>query len=197
MNSDEVWLLQLWSGAIGSFVAAILGGLVALIVVRLTNRQQRRNAIEVREIDAVAEFLSTVESVIRTFTNLEKYQPNETSVDLSRALLKLHLAGPGLRELAAALDYWPTSITNLCISYHLAVVREVKLPINVRKVMSDVSVEATVGLRHWFDDSRAAKAQHLVMVHRLTEEMRQTILRIDDALDAQEAANLKAANPAN
>lgn len=42
MNSDEIWLLQLWSGAIGSFVGAVIGGLVALIVVSLANRHQKR-----------------------------------------------------------------------------------------------------------------------------------------------------------
>lgn len=67
MNSDEIWLLQLWSGAIGSFVAAVLGGLVALVVVRLTNSQQRRLAAEARERAAIADLLAATGAMLKKY----------------------------------------------------------------------------------------------------------------------------------
>ncbi|WP_104174857.1 hypothetical protein [Arthrobacter sp. Y81] len=40
LNGDQ-WL-QLWSGTVGAFVAAVIGGVVALVVVNLANRHQSR-----------------------------------------------------------------------------------------------------------------------------------------------------------
>ncbi|WP_285240090.1 hypothetical protein [Pseudarthrobacter sp. MEB009] len=42
MNSDEVWLLQLWSGVFGAAIGALAAAAVALLVVNLTNRHQSR-----------------------------------------------------------------------------------------------------------------------------------------------------------
>ncbi|QDW30050.1 hypothetical protein FFF93_009950 [Arthrobacter sp. KBS0702] len=67
MNSDEIWLLQLWSGVIGSFVSAVLGGLVALLVVRLTNGQQKRHAAEARQIAAIADLLAATAAMIKKY----------------------------------------------------------------------------------------------------------------------------------
>lgn len=42
MNSDEMWLLQLWSGTFGAAISAVAAAVVALLVVTLTNRHQSR-----------------------------------------------------------------------------------------------------------------------------------------------------------
>ena len=44
MNSDEMWLLQLWSGTFGATIGAVLAAGVALLVVTLTNKHQNRMA---------------------------------------------------------------------------------------------------------------------------------------------------------
>jgi hypothetical protein len=46
MNSDEMWLLQLWSGAFGATIGAILAAGVAFMVVRLTNNHQGKLSTE-------------------------------------------------------------------------------------------------------------------------------------------------------
>ncbi|BCW62852.1 hypothetical protein [Arthrobacter sp. StoSoilB22] len=42
MNSDEMWLLQLWSGTFGATIGAIAAAAVAILVVTLTNRHQSK-----------------------------------------------------------------------------------------------------------------------------------------------------------
>ncbi|CAH0233107.1 hypothetical protein SRABI26_02699 [Arthrobacter sp. Bi26] len=42
MNSDEVWMLQLWSGTFGAAISAVAAAVVALLVVTLTNKHQSR-----------------------------------------------------------------------------------------------------------------------------------------------------------
>lgn len=42
MNSDETWLLQLWSGTFGATIGAIAAAAVAILVVTITNRHQSK-----------------------------------------------------------------------------------------------------------------------------------------------------------
>lgn len=58
---------MLWSGAIGSFTAAVIGGLVALLVVRLTNKNQARLAAEAREKAAIADFVAAADRLITEY----------------------------------------------------------------------------------------------------------------------------------
>ncbi|WP_281449230.1 hypothetical protein [Paenarthrobacter nitroguajacolicus] len=44
MNSDEIWLLQLWSGVFGAAISAVLAAGVALLVVTMTNKHQTKIA---------------------------------------------------------------------------------------------------------------------------------------------------------
>lgn len=56
-----------WNGAIGAFVAAVLGGLVALLVVRLTHGQQKRLASEGCEKAAIAELLAATGAMLKKY----------------------------------------------------------------------------------------------------------------------------------
>ncbi|MDR7083588.1 hypothetical protein J2X01_002883 [Arthrobacter ginsengisoli] len=69
MNSDEIWLLQLWGGVIGSFLAAVVGGLVALMVVRLTNGHQSKLDARGRVIAAIGDFNAAVDAIPRSLSN--------------------------------------------------------------------------------------------------------------------------------
>ncbi len=111
MNSDEMWLLQLWSGAIGSFVAAVLGGLVAFVVVRLTNGQQRRLAAEGREKAAIADLLAA------TAAMMKKYRDGPQAIqDLlidSEAAAVRWILDSNNEALAAEIRTWPYRMTVL------------------------------------------------------------------------------------
>lgn len=50
MNSDEIWLLQLWSGVFGASIGAIAAAGVALLVVTLTNKHQAKLAKEASDL---------------------------------------------------------------------------------------------------------------------------------------------------
>lgn len=52
MNSDEMWLLQLWSGTFGAAIGAIAAALVALMVVKRTNKLQLDLAEDALELQA-------------------------------------------------------------------------------------------------------------------------------------------------
>lgn len=71
MNSDEIWLLQLWSGTIGAAISAVAAAAVAILVVRLSSRhqsrladlqlkEQRDEATRQRTIFAIADMLAAV-----------------------------------------------------------------------------------------------------------------------------------------
>lgn len=115
MNSDEIWLLQLWSGTLGSFIAAIVGGLVALGVVRLTDRQQRKIAAEAREIAAISEFLAQMQVLAMTFQKPDEFAPREQMAAMFSTVVKLHMAGPSVKELADALTGWPGKLIHICV----------------------------------------------------------------------------------
>lgn len=53
MNSDEMWLLQLWSGTFGATIGAVAAAVVAWMVVGRTNRHQSTLAKEALELQAV------------------------------------------------------------------------------------------------------------------------------------------------
>ncbi|MGM7776112.1 hypothetical protein ACSVHC_08850 [Arthrobacter sp. KNU-44] len=59
--------VQLWSGAIGAFVAAVIGGIVALMVVRMTNAHQRKMASHGRVLGAIADFNAAISALPRRF----------------------------------------------------------------------------------------------------------------------------------
>ncbi|MBP2269242.1 hypothetical protein J3A64_004782 [Pseudarthrobacter sp. PvP004] len=58
----ESWA-QLWSGAIGSFVAAVIGGLVALMVVHMANSHNQKLASDARELAALADLIAGSEEL--------------------------------------------------------------------------------------------------------------------------------------
>ena len=109
MPSPEV----LWSGVIGSLFAAVMGGLVALVVVRLTNRNQSRLAAEAREKAAIAELVVTADLLfplrddVRPANDVQLRRMESATV---RWLLELE--HPGLLE---ELTEWPLHLARLAI----------------------------------------------------------------------------------
>ncbi|WP_324644177.1 hypothetical protein [Pseudarthrobacter sp. LT1] len=69
---DALWIscgtwIAFWNGAIGAFVAAFVGGLVALGVVRLTNNHQSKLASSAREREAAAEMAAALSSMTKKY----------------------------------------------------------------------------------------------------------------------------------
>ena len=66
--SCDTWT-ELWSGAIGAFVAAIVGGMVALVVVRSTKGHQSELAAQARVVAALADFQAALSELPRRYTD--------------------------------------------------------------------------------------------------------------------------------
>lgn len=66
--SCGTWL-EFWSGAIGALVAAFVGGMVALMVVRSTKGHQSELAAEARVVAALADFQAALSELPRRYTD--------------------------------------------------------------------------------------------------------------------------------
>ncbi|VXB25578.1 hypothetical protein ARTHRO9V_130217 [Arthrobacter sp. 9V] len=101
MNSDEIWLLQLWSGVFGAAISAVLAAGVAILVVTLTNKHQTtlsQKAIdEQRRLAEVA-----LEEQKRQFELTLKRQSEEARQD--RLRLAVHDAVAAADDVAIEYD---------------------------------------------------------------------------------------------
>jgi hypothetical protein len=66
--SCGTWLV-FWNGAIGALVAAFVGGMVALMVVRLTNSHQSTLAARGRVVAALGDFQAALSELPRRYTD--------------------------------------------------------------------------------------------------------------------------------
>lgn len=106
----EVWL-QLWDGVIGSFLAAIIGGLVALAVVRLTTKHQSRLAAESREKAAIAEFAAAAGQLLNKYSRgIPKVESLRQLLDTASFRWRME-AHEDLDEIGA----WPAHLSSLAI----------------------------------------------------------------------------------
>ena len=101
----------LWSGALGSLVAAIIGGLVALTVVRMTNGHQSRLATERSEKAALAELEASA-----TRLALE-YQDGHESIkrllhEMITAAARWRMESSN-RSMTDEVSAWPVFLTSL------------------------------------------------------------------------------------
>lgn len=114
---SETWWQELWGGVIGSFVAAVLGGLVALLVVRLTNRQQQRSAEEARETAAISDFVAIVTGFIYSHPHAEERDISEFRTNAQAAAVRLQLASKRVTPLYKAISNFPHLISMLGAHY--------------------------------------------------------------------------------
>lgn len=104
---------QLWSGCIGSFVAAVVGGLVALMVVRLTNSHQSRLAAKARVVAAIADFCAAIVMFPRTlFDDKTVIQALVKQAEFAGIKLFMDLED---RTLAKELRKWPLELGSLAL----------------------------------------------------------------------------------
>lgn len=91
--------VQLWSGAIGAFVAAVVGGLVALMVVRTTNAHQTKLASHGRLLVAIADFNAAISALPRRFQEgRETVQSLVMQADAASDRMSMETNDPGLAD---------------------------------------------------------------------------------------------------
>lgn len=108
---DRPEWIQLWDGVFGAFVAAVVGGLVALFVVRLTNRHQSRLAVEAREKAAIADLLASSNRFITEYS--QGYKAIEHLVPPMEAAAVRWRMELDDERLADELSKWPHHLAGL------------------------------------------------------------------------------------
>jgi hypothetical protein len=98
--------MQLWSGAIGSFVAAVIGGAVALLVVVATNRHSSKLARDGRVKAALADIAATALLVESAGMNGSRKEVESTILQMTSAIVRLRLEIDH-KGLAKELWVWP------------------------------------------------------------------------------------------
>lgn len=107
----DVWSL-LWSGVLGSFVAAVVGGLVALFVVRLTNAHQTRLSREAREKAAMAELEASATQFVLEYGRKTDTTPVMHQMLAAAARWRIESANT---ELGDEIVEWPGFLVLLAV----------------------------------------------------------------------------------
>lgn len=176
--------LQLWSGTIGAFVAALIGGFVALGVVRLTNGQQRKIAAEAREINAISEIVSQLQVLALTYQKPEEFQAREQMAALFAAVVKLHMAGPSVKDLAEALGDWPGYLVDVCgmellLRDNDGPKHPEALSAEVSNLLSHAGGTTYKELRDWHLDSKEDRLRHLAAIRYLKGDVYELHAKIE------------------
>jgi hypothetical protein len=195
MNNDELWLLQLWSGAIGSFVAAVLGGLVALLVVRLTNGQQRRQAELSREIDAMAEFTARCASVSGVFSEAAIPDPQKTFVSLEVALVRLQMSSKDMAPVARVLGSWPVALTTLTTYSRTEETRQDEFSKEIEDAVLNAAASVSGVFSEWPSANAEKRRIALETLQVRTDALEDFRLRLQQAAEEYRATELRADNP--
>lgn len=99
MNSDEIWLLQLWSGVFGAAIGALAAAAVALLVVNLTNRHQTRLSAK-----AIAVQKALADQALQVQREHAKEALNAQEVSLRRQLEEQQAEASRDRQKAAMAE---------------------------------------------------------------------------------------------
>lgn len=107
---DRPEWVQLWSGTVGAFLAALIGGLVALAVVRLTNRSQARLAAEAREKAAIADLVAGSDRFLTEYrAGFTSIEPLAHLVEAAGVRWRMELSHEGMK---AEIFRWPAILRN-------------------------------------------------------------------------------------
>lgn len=147
--------IAFWNGSIGAFMGAV----VALVVVGLSNKHQRKNAREAREIEAIAGFVAAVGKAYEVSRTIEPSTKQDLVVVLLASTARLRLASKRTAKIADTVDRWPSAIQNLVSNEQTAEGREVYLGVNVRMLISEVYQTVLTAAPKWQNGNRAGKEQ--------------------------------------
>lgn len=185
--STESWA-QLWSGVIGSFVAAVIGGLVALAVVHLTTAQSKRQTEEARQIAAIADLVSAAEGLF--FSGVETSEAAlEHHLPMRSALIRLQMSGPDAVKLVEAIRLWPHELTSLRISLTKMQGGDWGQPDRdkVAMAINDAVARLAICLPTWTSESDVKRSATLQMHSDATVTLRASRQEARDLIDKAES----------
>lgn len=184
--SCGTWI-AFWNGAIGAFVAAIIGGGVALLVVRLTNAQQRRGVSRSVEIAAIADFVSAMEELDwdahYKVSEGEIFDPGKHVLLLRAATTRLAMSHKDGEALAAILTHWPYHMSSLVLKHRRAHERGLPFAADILRTLSSAATSATVCLPSCSAADRTKRASALQGMQDADQKLREDLERYDNVLD--------------
>lgn len=170
---------QLWSGAIGSLIAAVIGGFVALLVVRMTNRQARRNAADERMVNAIAELGAELRAFGINFDSMEHFDPRREYLSLEARLIKLRLSSIEDPRLVEVLENLPMLLTKLAMASHAS---STGMP-NSRTVtglLEQSVLSLGLDVEAWASGSKAVKKFAVEDAERAVRRLQQADRSVED-----------------
>lgn len=136
MGIGEGAWIQLWSGLFGSFVAALIGGLVALLVVRLTNGHQSRLAVEAREKAAISDLVASSNRLLTEYAQGERAVESLIQLmDAAAVRWRMELAHEGMAE---EVERWPLHLAGLGRHLYEAEIGGRRDPVNFKRLADAV-----------------------------------------------------------
>ena len=148
-----------------------MGAIVALFVVALSNKHQRKNARDAREIEAIAGFVAAVGKAYEVSRTIEPSPQQDLVVVLLTSTARLRLASKRTATIADTVDRWPSAIQNLIIDEQTAQRREIYLGVNVRILISGVYQTVLAAAPNWQNGDRAGKEKCLKELQATSEEL--------------------------
>jgi hypothetical protein len=190
--SCGTWI-AVWNGAIGAFVAAVLGGAVALVVVRLTNAQQRRGVERTVEIAAVADLVAAIEELewavhVRVEAG-KPFDPSPYMVPMRAAITRLWMSSHEAEPLAELVLQWPLKLGRLVSAYTDALARKEPYASEIAQSISDVSTAAMVGLPRCYSKRTGIRADAVAMLKQTNKHLITDVDRFRMMLDPNKAAD--------
>lgn len=159
--------IALLNGSIGAFIGAV----VALFVVGLSNKHQRKIARDAREIEAIAGFVAAVGKAYEVSRTIEPSTKQDLVVVLLASTARLRLASKRTAKIADTVDRWPSAIQNLVTDEQTAELREIYLGVNVRMLTSEVYQTVLTAAPKWQNGNRAGKKQCLKELQAMSVEL--------------------------
>lgn len=189
---DALWIscstwIAIWNGAIGAFVAAVIGGLVALGVVRLTNAQQREQASEGRVIAAIADFVAEAHGLRSVYDAGDDAAVEERYLRMKASVVRLRMASQSVWKLSQVLEEWTYQLRKATLLYERADVHKSPFTSAVGRLLED-TMDILDILPEWaFVDSGRRDSQYVALGRRL-DALIKSITELDDSVEQELAS---------
>lgn len=151
---DALWIscgtwISIWNGAFGAFVAALVGGLVALGVVRLTNAGQREQASEGRAVAAIADFVADAHAMRSIYGAGDGWAVEERYLRMKASLTRLRMASGRTARLSKLLEDWTYQLRKATLLYDRAELYSAPSVKRVARLIEDVALDVPDALPEW------------------------------------------------
>lgn len=158
---------------IGAFVAAVMGGLVALLVVRLTNGQSQKQADRSRQMAAIADLVAAAEACAHEGQlGRDGLSSPENLLLMRSAWTRLKMSGKDSKDLAAVLQKWPYRMASLELEVWPRSERLTKEQVEAYEILTESAATLMSLLPQWPDANRADRAAHISLLTDQSEAIR-------------------------